>query len=71
MPPSAVPCHSRMAYTITQLLLCNCVGYSVEPSWGLEQTRPAEDYRTEEKYTPWEDFYFENIVGKPVALVRP
>jgi hypothetical protein len=25
------------------------------PVWGLEQTRPAEDYRTEEKYTPWED----------------
>jgi hypothetical protein len=23
--------------------------------WGLEQRQPAEDYRTEEKYTPWED----------------
>lgn len=22
--------------------------------WGLEQTQPAEDYRTEEKYRPWE-----------------
>jgi hypothetical protein len=30
-------------------------GFMGCPVWGLEQTAPAEDYRTEEKYTPWED----------------